>query len=412
MAQLGKKIFFDASLSASGKMSCASCHDPEHAYAPSNGLAVQFGGSGLQYQGGRAVPSLRYHEHTPPFSVGPDTKPDADDKVAEKAALDAKAALQSAPATTTAVAKASLRAAATPVTEMVPQGGFDWDGRAHNITDQAGGPLLSPNEMANKNAAGLVAKLKAAPYAPDMLLLFGPGVFSTSNIALGEAYFALARYQIEDRSFHPYDSKYDYYLAGKLQLSEAEARGLQLFKDPKKGNCATCHIERPSRDGRVGPAFTDYQFEALAAPRNKAILANRDSRYFDRGICGPLRQDFVKQRNYCGYFKTPTLRNTATRQVFFHNGVFKSLDEVLHFYVERETIPEKWYPRAADGKLEKYNDLPRENRVNVDLIDAPFDRKAGDQPALSDQEIKDLTAFLQTLTDGYRFDSGKGAGGK
>ncbi|PFH11179.1 cytochrome c peroxidase [Collimonas sp. PA-H2] len=407
VAEVGRKIFNDKSLSASGKLSCASCHNPDNAHAPANGLAVQLGGMHLQAQGGRAVPSLRYHEHAPAFSIGPDTKPDEDDKGAVLQAAEAKT---NAASPAQAVAKATLQPGAA-VQEVVPQGGFDWDGRATNLTDQAGGPLLAANEMANKSAAQLLAKLKAASYAKDMLQLFGPAVFTSPNLALGEAYYALALYQKEDRSFHPYDSKYDYYLAEQVQLSEQEMRGLKLFKDPKKGNCATCHIEKTSRDGRFPPVFTDYQFEALAAPRNKAILANRDPKYFDLGMCGPWRKDAAQQLNYCGYFKTPTLRNAATRQVYFHNGVFHSLEEVVHFYVERETKPEKWYSRGKDGKLNKYDDLPAAYHANVDVTDAPFDSKAGAPPALTDDEIKDVVVFLKTLNDGYRPD-GKQIAGK
>ena len=396
VAQIGKKIFYDKSLSASGKLSCGSCHNPDNAYAPDNALAVQLGGLGMQNQGGRAVPSLRYHERAPAFSIGPDTKPDEDDKLAVRQAAQASAAAAQAPA----VAKASRQPAAA-TQELVPQGGFDWDGRALNFTDQAGGPLLAANEMANKGPDVLLAKLKAAPYADDMKLLFGPSVFTSPNLALGEAYFALALYQKEDRSFHPYDSKYDQYLAGTVQLSEEEMRGLKLFSDPKKANCATCHIEKPSRDGLTPPAFTDYQFEALAAPRNKTIAANHDPKYFDLGMCGPWRMDVATQTKYCGFFKTPSLRNVATRQVFFHNGVFHSLGDVLHFYVERETKPEKWYPRGKDGQVVKYDDAPANNRANVDITDAPFDRKLGDAPALTDDEIKDVISFLKTLNDGY-----------
>jgi len=398
VAELGKKMFYDKSLSASGKLSCSTCHNPENAYAPANDLAVQLGGLKMQDQGGRAVPSLRYHDHAPAFSIGPDTKPDEDDKMAAKAAAEAAANPAPVPAR---VAKATL-APTVAAQEVVPQGGFDWDGRAVNFTDQAAGPLMAPNEMANKDAQVLLEKLKAAPYAKDMELLFGPGVFTSSNLALGEAYFALALFQREDRSFHPYDSKYDYYLAGKVQLSEQEKHGLDLFKDPKKGNCATCHIEKPSRDGKLPPAFTDYQYEALAAPRNKDITANRDPKYFDLGMCGPLRKDATKQTNYCGYFKTPSLRNAATRQVFFHNGVFHNLDDVVHFYVERETNPEKWYAHGKDGKVNKYDDLPASYQANVDKTDAPFDTKPDGKPVLNDDEAKDIVAFLKTLTDGYK----------
>src|ERR1700728_2772592 len=181
---------------------------------------------------------------------------------------------------------------------------------------------------------------------------------------------------------------------------------MQLFYDPKKGNCSACHLAKPSKDGRLAPLFTDFQFEALSAPRNPQINANRDPSFFDQGLCGPIRKDTIGQAQYCGLFKTPSLRNAATRRVFFHNGVFRSLQDVVRFYVERETRPEKWYPRMAGGSIDMYDDIPPENRVNVDLLDAPFDRKRGQEPALTETEIEDVVAFLQTLTDGYQAASG------
>jgi cytochrome c peroxidase len=78
----------------------------------------------------------------------------------------------------------------------------------------------------------------------------------------------------------------------------------------------------------------------------------------------------------CGLFRTPTLRNTAIRQVFFHNGRFHSLREVLRFYVQRDTSPEKRYPIGVDGRVYKFNDLPPQYRKNVDTADAPLDRKS------------------------------------
>jgi cytochrome c peroxidase len=77
--------------------------------------------------------------------------------------------------------------------------------------------------------------------------------------------------------------------------------------------------------------FTDYQYEALGVPRNNTLASNRDSRFYDMGVCGPFRTDLKDQTPYCGMFLTPTLRNTATRQAFFHNGVFQSLDDVMAF---------------------------------------------------------------------------------
>jgi cytochrome c peroxidase len=380
-ALLGKKIFFDESLSGSGKLSCASCHVPGHAFSPTNDLSVQLGGIDGHTQGMRSAPTLTYANRIPPFSIGKDLKPDDDDDPAfSSAANQQKAILEG----------------------LVPQGGMDWDGRAANQAEQAGGPLMAANEMANESLEKLTKKLAATPYAPDMILLFGPNVFNVPKLAVGEALFVLARFQLEERSFHPYNSKFDYYLAGKVKLSEQESRGKSLFEDRKKGNCAACHPDKASKDGRLAPTFTDYQYEALGAPRNTSITANQNSHYYDEGLCGPARTDLAKQIKYCGMFKTPSLRNVATKRGFFHNGVFHSLEDVMHFYVEREIKPEKWYPTLAGGKVDKYNDIKLAHRKNVDILDAPFNRKRGDELALTEPEIKDVVAFLNTLTDGYQ----------
>jgi cytochrome c peroxidase len=98
---------------------------------------------------------------------------------------------------------------------------------------------------------------------------------------------------------------------------------------------------------------------------------------------------------------TPSLRNVAMRRSFFHNGVFHTLKEAVAFYVQRDTNPEKWYPRNHDGTVAKFNDLPAKYRGNVEM-EAPFGRKLGDAPALSDEEIEDVVAFLKTLSDGFR----------
>ena len=105
---------------------------------------------------------------------------------------------------------------------------------------------------------------------------------------------------------------------------------------------------------------------------------------------------------YCGLFTTPTLRNAATRHVFFHNGVYSTLKQVLDFYDFRDTEPQRIYPRRANGTVEKFNDLPPAYRANVDVTDPPFDRKAGAAPAMTAQDEDDIIAFLNALIDGYR----------
>jgi len=310
MAQLGKQLFFDPSLSASGRQSCASCHSPAHAYGPPNGLDVQAGGLAMQQLGYRPPPSLMYLYRQPGFSIGPDSgENDAAPTVAQLAASSAD------------VVK-SQKVAGGPSTsvQMVPQGGLFWDGRADTLEQQAYGPLLNPVEMANRSADAVAAKLKHAPYAQRFADLFGANIFSDRRRLMSEAMFAIARYEVEDPSFHPYNSKYDRWLEGRARFTPAELRGLRLFNDPNKANCAGCHLSQPSADG-LPPMFTDYQYEALGVPRNPRLAQNRNPKFFDLGVCGPFREDLKHDTQYCAMFLTPTLRNVATRTVFFHNGI-------------------------------------------------------------------------------------------
>jgi cytochrome c peroxidase len=178
-------------------------------------------------------------------------------------------------------------------------------------------------------------------------------------------------------------------------LSEQEERGLRVFNDPARGNCARCHAS-----GSSGlPQFTDFGFAALGVPRNAAVAGKAG--HFDLGLCGPLRSDLAGQRAYCGMFRVPSLRNVATRKRFFHNGSFTSLERVVRFYAERDAFPERFYPRGPGGKPRVFDDLPAQDQANVDR-EPPFGRKRGDGPALTDAEIADVVAFLGTLTDGYR----------
>lgn len=373
MAALGRRIFLDPSLSASGRMSCATCHSPQHAYGPPDALAVQRGGADLRQAGTRAVPSLRYLTFTPLFT----------------------------------------RHFYTPASEDSedegPTGGFARDGAASSLQQQAAMPLLHANEMANPSESAVVAKVQRGSYAHAFAHVFGAGIFGRSGQAFADIGLALQAFQSEDPSFHPYTSKFDAAMSGHATLTLQEMRGYALFNNPRKGNCAKCHIDTPGPGGRP-PAFTDYSYAALGVPRNPAIPANRDPAYFDLGLCGPYRHDLARETEYCGMFKTPTLRNVATRRVFFHNGRFHRLDEVLHFYVERDTDPRRWYPTVA-GKLDAFDDLPPRYRDNVDHLDAPMDRSRGGKPALDDAEISDLIAFLKTLDDGYSASAGGAAVG-
>jgi cytochrome c peroxidase len=386
MARLGQRIFFDTGLSASGQMACASCHNPAEHYGPPDDAPGE-------RQRVRAIPSLTYLERHAPFSVGPDRDEDENSSVP----------LQIVVARGATRAPKTAHNTADSAVNLVPQGGLFWDGRVNTLQEQASQPLLNPTEMANASAAEVAAKLRARPYASYFAELFGPAILDEPKLLMSEAMFAVARYQIEEPGFHPYTSKYDYWLEGSARFTPDELRGYLLFNDPDKANCDGCHLDRPAADG-TPPVFTDGQFEALGAPRNPALLANRDPAYFDLGVCGPYRDDMRDQTQFCGMFTTPTLRNAATRHAFFHNGTFRSLQQVMDFYAFRDVAPEKVYPRGPDGEVAKYDDIPPRFRANIDVVDPPFDRHPGDPPAMTEQDERDIIAFLRTLTDGYRPD--------
>lgn len=406
-AQVGQKVFFDHTLSGSGKMSCATCHDPNFAYGPPNNLAVQLGGADMSKLGVREVPSIRYKDNTPPY--------------------------------------ADLLQNPDGVSTPAPGGGFTWDGRAPTLAEQAKIPLLDPIEMANATPTDVVNKVKAASYAPLFQQAFGANAFDDPVAAFNNITASLQAFQLEDVSFHPYSSKYDLFASNKKggNLTVAELRGLQVFANPNSGNCAACHYQGAGFNGSTA-LYTDFSYEAISVPRNFAnatapqtntntIPANQDPTHFDMGICGPQRTDHLPATPgaadiYCGLFKAPTIRNVALRKSFFHNGIFHTLEQAVRFYNTRDTNPEIWYPTVggtvlnpgdagfnpsfptyglittqyAGGTVQKYNDLPAAYLSNLDT-QMPLDGRApGSTPPMTEQNIQDLLCFLNTLTDGYQ----------
>jgi len=394
-AQLGEKIFHDTALSESGRQSCASCHVKEFAFVadptpagPDHQLPVALGGPRMDLPGFRNTPTLMYQSYTPAFF------------------FDAEGA---------------------------PNGGFFRDGRAATLADQAALPFTTPFEMANADAAAVIAKLMTRPYLADFEALYGSAVLSNPGTALQRMAQAVAAYETEDRDFHPFTSKFDYYLKGKATLTAQEARGFALFNNPTKGNCAACHPST-SADGITPALFTDFSYDNLGVPRNPDIPADADGgapaytpvnsddgvhSFYDIGVCGPFRDNAGRDvSGSCGQFKVPTLRNIALTAPYFHNGRFATLVDAIGFYVRRDTNPEEWYPREAGGTVTKFDDLPAiyggQFPVipgapgsdagyigNVNITEIPYNRVIGDAPALDESEIRDLASFLCALTDGF-----------
>jgi cytochrome c peroxidase len=370
MQDLGRQLFNDTSLSISGTESCASCHYEGHAFTGNNSGDLLFPvavGALPSLIGIRNTPTAKYAAFIPSFGFFEDEG------------------------------------------EWVPRGGQFLDGRADTLAAQAAGPFLNPREMAMPDAAAVIERIRAATYAPLFQDVFGQGVLADVGLAYGNMTQAIEAFE-QTSLFIPFSSKFDAVLRGTAELTEDEARGFALFKDPEKGNCLGCHVgDEASSDPRDW-LFTDFTYDNLGVPRNAEIPDNADPDFFDLGLCSqPGLESRVPESvespaelisSLCGAFKVPTLRNVALTAPYMHNGVFKSLRDVVEFYVTRDTNPARWYP-VVDGEAIKFNDLPPEFRGNVNTSEVPYDRAPGEEPHLSSAEIDQLVAFLNTLSDGY-----------
>jgi cytochrome c peroxidase len=320
---LGKQIFFDTNLSEPAGQSCASCHSPSAGFAdPNSQLPVSQGVIPGRF-GTRNSPSAAYAAFFPTFS-----------------------------------AKGN------------PSGGQFWDGRAADLVEQAKGPFLNPVEMNNPDRATVVEKLRAADYATLFRQVYGANALNEVDTAYDLMADAIADFE-RSSEVNPFSSKYDHFLAGRVRLTAQEERGRKLFSGA--GKCSNCHTVKSSKSA---PAmFTDFRFHNIGLPKNREYpldLQPEDVR--DLGLGAVLNDP--KQN---GKFKNPHLRNVALTAPYMHNGVLKTLKEVVHFYNTRD-IPGMWpapeVPETMDGNF----------MGNLGLSDADEDA---------------LVAFMMTLTDGY-----------
>lgn len=309
---IGKRLYFDESLSNPAGQSCASCHDPETGFSGNFGseAGVPFAADGVTL-GLRNTPTAAYASFAPAFTLD------------------------------------------TAGSRPVARGGQFHDGRAASLEEQAGLPLFAMAEMNLASPAQLSERLAVAPYAGLMREEFGDAVFASPGLVLQALGRAIGAFERTAR-FAPFSSRLDHWLAGETTLGALESEGLALFLDPAKGNCAGCHRFDPQARTASQRLFTDFGYYALGVPRNARIPKNADPAFFDLGLCGPLRS--VDDERLCGAFKVPTLRNVARKRAFMHNGVFASLREAVAFHARR-------YEFAAD--------LPAAYRGNVEPVVVP-----------------------------------------
>ncbi|MFM2417460.1 MAG: hypothetical protein RL385_2183 [Pseudomonadota bacterium] len=366
---LGRQLFEDTALSASGTQSCASCHGQDEGFQGNNQTDKRkpvARGAFPALFGNRNTPTAMYLASAPPFSF-----------VEEEG-------------------------------ELVPTGGFFWDGRADSLAQQAEGPFLNPREMAMPDQAAVVDIVREADYRSLFVDVFGGAVLNDTPKAYHAIAEAIAAFEKTPR-FQPYASKFDDVLRGTDTFTAQEALGFQLFKDPEKGNCIGCHAGKLTSNAPSDWLFTDFTYDNLGVPRNDAIADNDDAAHFDLGLCGQPgllsripdsagdKQAFLA--SLCGAFKVPTLRNVGLTAPYMHNGVFATLRDVVEFYVTRGTAPENWYRKKSDGNLRTFDDLPEQYAKNVNTAEAPYDRLKGQAARLDDVEIDAIVAFLHTLTD-------------
>lgn len=266
--------------------------------------------------------------------------------------------------------------------EGVWEGGLFWDGRANTLAEQAMGPPLNPLEMANADTVSIAEKLRALAYADLFYEIYGDDALSEPGQAFKNMVEAMVAYE-KSEEVNPFNSKYDYYLKGEVQLTDQEMRGLSLFVAEDKGNCSACHPNTPYEE--AGPVlFTDFTYDNLGVPKNPEnpfyLLPseyNPDGiNFIDLGL-GATLNDLSQN----GKFRVPTLRNVAITSPYMHNGLFKTLYQVIAFYNTRDLLD--WPPPEVV------------ENVNMDEMG---------NLGLSNLEVEDLVAFLNTLTDNWKGD--------
>ncbi|SFK04788.1 cytochrome-c peroxidase [Celeribacter neptunius] len=337
---LGEALFFDVNLSANRTESCASCHNPEAGFADPRGMASP-GDDGVSV-GDRNAPTASYAHLTPAF---------------------------------------------TEIAEGVFRGGQFLDGRASTLADQAGGPPLNPIEMGMPDAASVVARLEENPdYIAAFTSLFGDAIFSDTDAAYLAMTRAIEAFEQTDL-FSPFDSKYDRYLRGEVELTRQEALGETLFFSQQFTNCNICHELNP-RPGMAGETFSNYEYHNIGVPENTALREmNGAAGTVDRGLAqNPAVNDAPQT---VGRFKVPTLRNVAVTGPYMHNGVFQDLRTVVLFY---NTYNTKSEARMINPETGERFGAP-EVAENVSMGELT------EGPALEDREIDALVAFMKTLTD-------------
>ena len=378
---LGEALFFDANLSFHRTQSCASCHNPTHAFVDDrdNGFTA-YAAAGV----------------AAPVSLGDMGENELrDDNLGDRNAPTAAYAMFSPEFTTY-----------TDIYDNTQyKGGQFHDGREPDLKGQAGGPPLNPVEMGMDSKGAVVERIKEnSGYVGAFKSLYGSDVFDDNDTAYAAMAQAIGKFEKTD-TFAPFDSKWDRFLACKAdggRESEClkpdtdnpdssenwtmqEVTGRDLFFSLNNTNCANCHTLASNSTEVEKETFTNYEFHNLGVPSNPDILAHMGDAFIDEGLYNNPDVNDTAQR---GKFKVPTLRNVAVTAPYMHNGVFKSLETVIKFYEFRRD-PTTYPTNPETGEAWDAAEIS-------DTIDTTHLPSGS---ALSEAKIAALVAFLKTLTD-------------
>jgi len=377
--QLGELLFTDINLSTNRNQSCATCHNLSSIKDPISGNKTAPG----------FVDPANVQKGTP----------------VSRGSIDFATGSLNTPSVGYALFSPTFH---WDESEGLYVGGQFWNGRSPDLADQAKQPFLNPVEMAMPNPWSVVSRLKESETYRKLFwqlyqinlneiphikfALFKQQPTEQVDAAYNRMAEAIAQFEKSDR-FRKFNSKFDFVMAGKTKFTALEKLGMDVFNDENKGNCAACHSSEMHTDGRgksTPPLFTDFTYDNLGLPPNQKIPGTPKP---DLGLCGrPEIKKRDPKKEECGKHKVMGLRNIALTPPYGHNGVFATLEQIVHFYNTRDTLGKVKDNLDPGFGITGWPAPEVANNVNVDEL--------GDL-GLTAKEEKALVAFMKTLTDDY-----------
>ena len=352
---LGQSLFNDQSLSFDRTQSCATCHNPEHAFVDDRTNitgepgAVSLGDDQTSL-GDRNTPTAMYASQAPEFFNGVRTR---------------------------------FNSQQDDYSGFI--GGQFLDGRATNLAEQAKGPFLNPVEMAMPDKAAVMDRVMENPdYVDSFELLYGLDIFEDVDVAYDALADAIQAFE-QTEGFSPFTSKYDQFVAGEYTYDPLALAtlGKSLFFSQQFTNCATCHQLKPNSS--AGETFTGYEYHNIGVPVNENARAHNGVTEVDPGL---LNNDAVTNESEKGKYKVPTLRNIGVTAPYMHNGVFQELGTVV-----------KFYDQHLEGS--EFTENPETGLAWADpeVADNMSTTELQDGRTLDEEEVQALVCFLFSLTD-------------